>query len=42
MYDAGHGFCRQASSDYDPASCALATERTLAFFEASGRAGDNG
>lgn len=32
LYDAGHGFCRQGSSDFDAASCALATERTLAFF----------
>ncbi|MCZ7685933.1 MAG: dienelactone hydrolase family protein [Sandaracinaceae bacterium] len=32
LYDAGHGFCRQGSADYDAASCALATERTLALF----------
>lgn len=32
LYDAGHGFCRQGSSDFDAASCALATERTLAHF----------
>lgn len=36
MYDAGHGFCRQGSADYDAASCTLATERTLAFFAAAG------
>jgi carboxymethylenebutenolidase len=32
LYDAGHGFCRKGSGDYEAASCALATERTLAFF----------
>lgn len=32
LYDAGHGFCRQASGDYDEPSCTLATERTLAWF----------
>lgn len=32
LYDAGHGFCRQGSADYDAASCTLATERTLAHF----------
>lgn len=32
LYPAGHGFCRQGSADYDPGSCVLATERTLAFF----------
>jgi carboxymethylenebutenolidase len=32
LYDAGHGFCRQASDDYDEPSCTLATERTLAWF----------
>jgi carboxymethylenebutenolidase len=32
MYPATHGFCRQGSETYDAASCALATERTLAFF----------
>ena len=32
LYDAGHGFCRQGSADYHAESCALATERTLAFF----------
>jgi carboxymethylenebutenolidase len=34
LYPAGHGFCRQGSADYDSGSCALATERTLAFFAA--------
>jgi carboxymethylenebutenolidase len=38
LYDAGHGFCRQGSADHDAASCALATERTLAFFAAAGGA----
>ncbi|MBZ0233500.1 MAG: dienelactone hydrolase family protein [Deltaproteobacteria bacterium] len=32
LYPAGHGFCRRGSADYDPGSCVLATERTLAFF----------
>lgn len=32
LYPAGHGFCRQGSADHDAGSCALATERTLAFF----------
>lgn len=32
LYPAGHGFCRHGSADYDPGSCTLATERTLAFF----------
>ncbi|MCA9677640.1 MAG: dienelactone hydrolase family protein [Kofleriaceae bacterium] len=32
LYEAGHGFCRQGSSDHDAASCALATDRTLALF----------
>jgi len=35
FYEAGHGFCRQGSPDHDAASCALATERTLAFFAAA-------
>ncbi len=33
VYDAGHGFCRQGSGDYDEASCTLATERTLTWFQ---------
>ncbi len=32
VYDAGHGFCRAGSPDYDAAACALATQRTLAHF----------
>lgn len=32
LYDAGHGFCRQGSSDYHAESCALATARTLEHF----------
>lgn len=35
LYDAGHGFCRQGSPDFDAAACALATERTLAWFAAA-------
>jgi carboxymethylenebutenolidase len=36
IYDAGHGFARKGSTDYDPASDRLAFERTLELF---GRAG---
>jgi len=32
VYDAGHGFCRQGSADYNAEACMLATDRTLAFF----------
>ena len=32
IYDAGHGFSRRNSSDYDAAADALAFERTLALF----------
>lgn len=32
IYDAGHGFARKRSADYDAASDALAFERTLALF----------
>jgi carboxymethylenebutenolidase len=32
VYDAGHGFARKNSSDYDAASDKLAFERTLEFF----------
>lgn len=34
LYDAGHGFCRKASHDYDAASCDLAMARTLSHFNA--------
>lgn len=33
VYDAGHGFARRNSSDYDAASDQLAFERTLALFD---------
>lgn len=33
IYDAGHGFSRKNSSDYDAASDRLAFERTLALFD---------
>ncbi|HVY84433.1 MAG TPA: dienelactone hydrolase family protein [Caulobacterales bacterium] len=33
LYDAGHGFCRRGSHDYDEAACALAMQRTLEWFE---------
>lgn len=36
MYDAGHGFCREGSSDFDAPSRDLAMQRTLAHFEANG------
>jgi carboxymethylenebutenolidase len=32
IYDAGHGFARKNSADYDAASDALAFERTIALF----------
>ena len=33
IYDAGHGFARKNSSDYDAASDKLAFERTIALFD---------
>ncbi|MCW3846089.1 dienelactone hydrolase family protein [Sphingomonas sp. LB-2] len=36
IYDAGHGFNCDQRADYDPASAALARERTLALFRANG------
>ncbi|MBI1339286.1 dienelactone hydrolase family protein [bacterium] len=35
LYDAGHGFSRKASSDYDAAADKLAFDRTLAHFAAN-------
>lgn len=32
LYDAGHGFCRAGSSDYDAAASELALDRTLNWF----------
>jgi carboxymethylenebutenolidase len=32
LYDAGHGFCRAGSSDYNAAACDLALKRTLDWF----------
>jgi len=32
LYDAGHGFCRKGSSDFDASSCELAVARTLDWF----------
>jgi carboxymethylenebutenolidase len=32
LYDAGHGFCRAGSSDFDAAACDLALARTLDWF----------
>ncbi len=32
LYDAGHGFCRAGSNDYDAASCELALKRTFDWF----------
>jgi carboxymethylenebutenolidase len=32
LYDAGHGFCRRGSSDYNAAASALAVARTLEWF----------
>lgn len=36
LYDAGHGFCREASHDFHAPSRDLAFERTLSFFAAHG------
>jgi carboxymethylenebutenolidase len=36
LYDAGHGFCRAGSADFDEPSCERAMERTLALFAANG------
>jgi carboxymethylenebutenolidase len=33
VYDAGHGFCRKNSPDYDAAADKLAFERTIALFD---------
>jgi len=35
LYDAGHGFCRRNSTDFHEASCNLALQTTLDFFEAN-------
>lgn len=35
VYEAGHGFARDRSDDYDAASDALAMKRTLELFEAA-------
>lgn len=32
LYDAGHGFCRAGSSDFNAAACDLAVARTLEWF----------
>jgi carboxymethylenebutenolidase len=34
LYDAGHGFACDARASFDPASAALAWERTIAFLHA--------
>jgi carboxymethylenebutenolidase len=36
IYDAGHGFCREASADFHAPSRDLAMERTFAFFAEHG------
>ncbi len=41
LYDAGHGFCRKASADYDAASCDLALSRTLNWFARWRAAGED-
>lgn len=38
LYDAGHGFCREASSDFHAPSRDLALARTFNFFAANGAA----
>lgn len=32
LYDAGHGFCRRGSADFNAAACDLALQRTLDWF----------
>lgn len=32
LYDAGHGFCRKESADFNAPACALAMQRTLDWF----------
>lgn len=41
LYEAGHGFCRKASPDYDAASCDLALSRTLDWFARWRAAGED-
>ena len=36
MYDAGHGFCREGSHDFNAAARDVAMQRTLAFFAENG------
>jgi carboxymethylenebutenolidase len=40
IYDAGHGFCRKESADFDAASCELALQRTLDWFARWRASGD--
>jgi len=40
IYDAGHGFCRKQSHDYDEAACSLAMQRTLDWFARWRASGD--
>lgn len=40
IYDAGHGFCRKASTDYDATACDLALSRTLDWFARWRASGD--
>jgi carboxymethylenebutenolidase len=41
LYDAGHGFCRKGSADYDAPSCDLALARTLDWFARWRAAGED-
>lgn len=40
IYEAGHGFCRKSSADYDEAASELALTRTLDWFARWGASGD--
>lgn len=40
IYDAGHGFCRKESHDFDEAACKLAMQRTLDWFARWRASGD--
>ncbi len=40
IYDAGHGFCRKESADFNAAACELAMQRTLDWFARWRASGD--
>ncbi|HVY03560.1 MAG TPA: dienelactone hydrolase family protein [Caulobacterales bacterium] len=37
VYDAGHGFCRAGSNDFNQAACDLAFQRSIDFFAANAK-----